>query len=161
MPTILEEIQARVAQAQQVLTEATQRFQVAQQALQKAQSDFNVWNAALGIETREEQLRTATAKENQLPMNLSQSTSEPDDSISSAPAPESVNQTEVVRELLRQHPTGMTPTEIWKEVSGQFKYRAYLYSVLKRLRDRDEVVMRRKKYALRPQQEAPQPIIIQ
>jgi hypothetical protein len=74
---------------------------------------------------------------------------------------EPVNQTEAVRELLRRHPGGMTPSDIWREVSGQFKYRAYLYSVLKRLRDREEVVMRRKKYALKAQQEAPQPIILQ
>jgi hypothetical protein len=39
--------------------------------------------------------------------------------------------------------------EIWAQVREQFKYRAYLYSVLKRLTDREELCVRRGKYAFR------------
>ena len=61
---------------------------------------------------------------------------------------EALNKTNIVRNLLRQHPTGMSAVDIWKEVGGQFNHRPYLYSVLKRLRDRDEIVKRRNKYCL-------------
>jgi hypothetical protein len=57
-----------------------------------------------------------------------------------------INKTDMVREILRQHPAGITPTEIWKEVKNQMSHRAYLYSILGRLKDRDEVLVRRKKY---------------
>ena len=59
-----------------------------------------------------------------------------------------VNKTETVRELLRQHESGMTPTELWKQqlVRNQFHHRAYLYSVLKRLKDKGDVIERRGKY---------------
>jgi len=69
-------------------------------------------------------------------------------------APESaasdVNKTELVRELLAQHPEGMTPGEVWTVLKNQIP-RAYVYSILKRLKDADEVIYqrRRKKYSLR------------
>jgi hypothetical protein len=162
MATILEELKLRLVEAQKRLTETTQRLQQAQQAQQAAQLEFNIWNGAVQTETHDEQLRTEAANRNQLP--LPEANLEPvvaEQATLTSEAAEPINQTEVVRELLRRHPGGMTPTDIWREVGGQFKYRAYLYSVLKRLRDRDEVVMRRKKYALKPQQEAPHTITLQ
>jgi uncharacterized protein YjhX (UPF0386 family) len=44
----------------------------------------------------------------------------------------------------------MAATEIWNCVRDQFKYRAYMYSVLKRLTDREEISSGRGgKYRLR------------
>jgi hypothetical protein len=60
------------------------------------------------------------------------------------------NKTELVRELLAQHPEGMTPAEIWHALRNHVA-RAYVYSILKRLKDADEIIYlrRRKKYSLR------------
>ena len=58
------------------------------------------------------------------------------------------NKTQAVRDLLRQHPTGMTPVEIWKQLETKMSNRAYLYSVLKRLRDKGDARERRGKYFL-------------
>jgi hypothetical protein len=63
-------------------------------------------------------------------------------------APEAPNKTDVVRNLLKQHPAGMSAVDIWKEVGEQFTHRPYLYSILKRLRDRQEIVKRRTRYFL-------------
>lgn len=177
MAAILEELKLRLAEAQKRLAETTQAFQTAQQSQQAAQMEFNIWTGAVQAELRKEQLLNEAAKQNQLPLpNAKLEPVEPvkaEQQVALAErleaarnragldSSEPVNQTETVRELLRRHPGGMTPTDIWREVGGQFKYRAYLYSVLKRLRDRDEVVKRRNKYALRPQQEAPEPIVLQ
>jgi hypothetical protein len=57
-----------------------------------------------------------------------------------------INKTEAVRVLLRQHPNGMTPAEMWKHLRPQMSNRVYLYSVLKRLKDRGDVRERRGKY---------------
>lgn len=151
MAKILEEIQARLVEAQKRLAETTQALQTAQQAHQIATQNFNVWNMALQIEQREEQLRQAAATEQQPELPLS--TPKPAASIvppieHSVDTSEAINKTDVVRNLLKQHPTGMSAVDIWKEVGAQFAHRPYLYSVLKRLRDRDEVIKRRNKYCL-------------
>ena len=57
--------------------------------------------------------------------------------------------TELIRELLRQHPQGMTATEIWTELRDRLRHRAYLYNVLKRLEKNEGLSCRRDKYAFR------------
>ncbi len=156
MPTILEEIKARLIEAQKQLAEATQALAVAQQKHQLASHNFNIWNAALQIETREEQTKQAVAmeKQSELPLANNQPLR-----LAAIPAPqaehsddvdeqEGPNKTDIVRNLLRQHPTGMSAVDIWKIVGPQFNHRPYLYSVLKRLRDRGEISKRRNKYCL-------------
>jgi type II secretory pathway pseudopilin PulG len=162
MAKILEEIQSRLAEAQKRLAETTQALQVAQQAQQAAQHNFNVWNMALQIEQRDEQRRVAAATEKQLSLPATQPESKPQpksdseleledfvDAVLSEDASEGVNKTDTVRDLLRRHPTGMTAVDIWAEVRSDFKHRPYLYSVLKRLRDREEIIKRRGKYCLK------------
>jgi hypothetical protein len=56
------------------------------------------------------------------------------------------NKTELVRELLRQHPSGMTGAELWTAVKDKFPHRQYVYSVLKRLKKKGLVAQRRKKF---------------
>ncbi len=161
MAKILEEIQTRLAESQKQLAEATQVLAAAQQRHQAASHNFNVWNAAMQLEQREEQLRQAQATEKQLqlpttpvktePMTASVAAASITTSMLSehlADNSEAPNKTEVVRNLLKQHPTGMSAVDIWKEVGAQFEHRPYLYSVLKRLRDRNEIVKRRNKYCL-------------
>jgi hypothetical protein len=166
MSSTLEDLKTRLAIAHKALTEAAQQLQIAQQNQQKAASDFSVFNAAVAILTKEEEEKKAAANEKQLPMGLSDGESVPEytppGAVSSHGAETPPNKTELVRELLRHHMGGMTPTEIWKELRGQFVHRAYLYSVLKRLRDRDEVSLRRNKYALKIKPaEAPDAINLQ
>lgn len=154
MATILEELQTRTDESKKRFDEATKTFQVAQQALAMAQHTFNVWNNALQAEMREEQLRQATADEKQLPLPTGKPNEPPAQLLEVTPIEsndisESMNKTNVVRELLHKHPAGMTAIDIWRQVGSTFKHRPYLYSVLKRLRDRDEVSMRRGKYYLK------------
>src|SRR5260370_23413105 len=157
MSKIIEELQNRVTEAKKRLDEATARFQGYQQVFQIAQQDHNVWTLALQAEMRDEQRRAALAAETQLslpntkPEAVAVVHNAPPTSTEVAEASDdSASKTDLVRDLLRHHPTGMTAIDIWKEVSTQFKHRPYLYSVLKRLRDRNEIMMRRnKKYCLR------------
>jgi hypothetical protein len=57
-----------------------------------------------------------------------------------------INKTQAVRDLLRQHPNGISPVDIWKALGTQLSNRAYLYSVLKRLRDKGDAKEKRGKY---------------
>jgi hypothetical protein len=152
MAKIIEEIQTRLAEAQKQLVDATQVLTMAQQKHQAAQHNFNVWTAAMQIEQREEQLRQADANEKQpeLPLSPTKPAASIIPSISDhqADASETLNKTEIVRTLLKQHPNGMSAVDIWKEVRAQFMHRPYLYSVLKRLRDREEIIKRRNRYFL-------------
>lgn len=165
MTLVLEELKGRLEAAQKRLATAQQRFQAAQVELQAAQGDCNVWGAAVLIETREDAARAAAANENQLPMPLSVQHPQPQQKSPIVPisasgsylelqpecptSPDTTNKTDLVRDLLRQHASGMTPADLWESAKGQISSRAYLYAILKRLRDRDEVTQRRKKYVLK------------
>ncbi len=129
MTKILDELQARVAEAQKRLTEANAALAAAQQAQVQANHNFNVWNMAAVVEMRDEQQRQAAAEAKQMPLPTGDSASAPDSEAFVDAVPlmeEALNKTDTVRDLLRRHPAGMTATEIWREVSGQFKHRPYL-----------------------------------
>jgi hypothetical protein len=140
MSEFLETLKARMADAQKRFLTAQQKLQIAQSEHQAAAQEFTSWQNAVQAETRREQARNGIVPVSAV-TNQTQSNQTPN-------APES-NKTEVVRELLRQHPMGITPSELWKKLNGQMAYRAYLYSVLKRLKDRGEATERRGKYFLR------------
>lgn len=155
METFLETLKLRLQDAQK-------RLQTAQQSLQKAQNEFNVaaqeansWNIAVAAETRKVNLANTVLV-----------TSSPNDGAPAqianqpaAPPPPTVkpetNKTELVRVCLQQHPNGVTPGDLWEQLKSQLGQRAYLYSVLKRLKDKDEIQERRGKYSFkhRPQPE--------
>jgi hypothetical protein len=158
MTKILDELQARVADSKVRLDSATKNFQLAQTVFQQAQQEFNIWSSAFLTEQRDEQRRAAAAAEKQLPLPTERLDSEPAsqaeiedfvDNVLAADSSEGVNKTDTVRGLLRRHPAGMTAVDIWAEVHADFKHRPYLYSVLKRLRDRDEIIKRRGKYCIK------------
>ena len=153
MPIILEELKVRLAAAQARHLAAQQKFQAAQTELNAAAADFNVWNNAVNVEAREEAARASEAAKNQIPIIL-EPESQP---ASTEPAPSSeegeepINKTKLVRDLLLQNHGGMTPAAIWDAFHQQVPgaSRNYLYSVLKRLRDKEEVTQRRGKYILK------------
>ena len=70
MSIILDDLKARLDDARSRLILASQEYQAAGAKLQQVQNECNVWTAALGLETREEEKRLSKAMENQLPMDL-------------------------------------------------------------------------------------------
>ena len=167
MPTMLEELKSRQATAQARQAAAQTRWLAAQAELNAATGELNIWNNAVAIETREEAARVAESAKDQISMTL-----QPD--FEAAPEPESpesqsqieeedesVNKTELVRELLRQNPGGMTPRVIWTAFHQQAPKasRNYLYSVLKRLRDKKQVEQKRGKYMLKAKPPAAEQIV--
>jgi len=113
MTKIIEELKARIADAKQHLDAVTKTFQIAQQSFQQATQDHNVWTLALQAELRDEHRRTTAATEQQLPLP----TEKPEvasDAVSeqSVDNSEVFNKTDIVRDLLRRHPAGMTAIEI-------------------------------------------------
>ena len=171
LTALLEELRNRHHDAQLRFQETQQASQVAQAASTKAQADlqkaqqayavanqqFVGWSTAYNAVMAEETARKQAAGQAQLQLpNTVEPTpiAAPSAHLEPAQAGEQKSKTDVIRDLLRQNPGGLTPTEIWSHVHEQFKYRAYLYSVLKRLTDREELSVRRGKYAFRmvPQQ---------
>jgi hypothetical protein len=163
LSTLLEELRTRHQAAQSRLHEATQTFQQAQQAqiaaqaaFQKAQQElglaqqqFHGWNVALAsVQAEEAELQQQNTPANQSTLTPPAATPV----VSAAPdaTPEPSGQTDLVRDLLQQHPQGITATELWKAVQDRFKYRAYFYNVLKRLEKNEGLSCRRGKYAFRP-----------
>jgi hypothetical protein len=161
---LLEELRTRHRVAQARLQEATQAFQEsqqaqaaaqaafqkAQQALSAAQQQMHGWTVALVTVEAEEVERRQASHASQVQPTTAPAPAEPaPSSIGTVEIAEPVGKTEIIRDLLRQHPQGMTPTEIWGQVRDRFKHRAYLYNVLKRLTDREELSVRRGKYSFR------------
>ena len=114
---------------------------------------------------RDEEKRLAESREKQLPMNLPdlqpapvvEKTTDDSASLQIPQVGAAINKTEKVREILSEHEAGVTPAGIWTEVKDHFSTRAYLYAILKRLRDNDEVSIRRGKYLLKPKPVAMNP----
>jgi hypothetical protein len=135
--------------------EAQLKFQIAQQKMnqfqgefQKAAQEFQAWQTLVNLETAKQQQGIATtAQPVAAPINQNHTSSL-----------EGTNKTDMVRELLRQHPAGMSPADIWKEMEPNMKTRAYLYSVLKRLKDKGDARERRGKYFLNPKIEESQQV---
>jgi hypothetical protein len=140
MSQFLEELKSR-------LTDAAKRLQAAQQKAAFAQAELQAVNqeySSLQHLANVEAARTQQSAGTPITVSVSSRMGEP-----VLPQGSETNKTETIRELLRQHPAGMTPTDIWKEVKGQMAHRPYLYSILKRLKDKDEVCVRRGKYIVK------------
>jgi len=152
MQTVLEGLRARFDTARERHAAAQKRFQEAQAELQAATNDFSIWNQAVLLETREEEKRIAASHEKQilLPQVIASAPEStiPEPEAEAAPE-DTLNKTELVREIIRKHQAGLTAGDVWKTAKGHIASRAYLYSILKRLRDRDEIMMRRKKYMMK------------
>jgi len=173
MQSILEQIKARIADAEKNVNEAGRQLHAADKAYNDAVSELHVWRSALAAETRAlQEARASQTTFAGMESFVSESASLPPcppenanvikkvDAAVSVQAG-STNKTELIRSLLRENPAGLTPPQIWEQVSEQFRHRPYLYSVLKRLKDQDEVVTRRNKYVLRQSQEVSQVLTVQ
>ena len=156
MSEFLEQLRIRFTEAQRRHQLASQKLQVAQQEHIAATQDFASWQNAVRTETLREQQQasatggaSATTPTNAAPANAA---ALPQPHINA----EEFNKTDAVRQILRQHAEGLRPTDIWNQIGNQLKHRSYLYSVLKRLRDKNEVIERRGKYFLKvvPKMEA-------
>jgi hypothetical protein len=158
----LKAVQEFVEICKERFTDCQRRFGTAHQNLQKAQQEFaqaqlehNNWQGVLNSELARLARLQQAAQENQgtLPMvpavpNAIEAHKQVPLSASESAA--EINKTELVRELLSQHAEGMTPGEVWAVLKNQIP-RPYVYSILKRLKDADEVIYnrRRKRYSLR------------
>ena len=140
MSQFLEELKTRMAEALKSLQAAQQKSAIAQAELQAVTQEYNSLAHLANVETARIQQSTGAP----INVNVSSRIAQP-----ALPQGSDTNKTETIRELLRQHPTGMTPTDIWKEVKDQMAHRPYLYSILKRLKDKDEVCVRRGKYVMK------------
>jgi len=155
MNTVLDGLKERLEAAKARLALAQQRWQAVQSELQAATQNHAIWSSAVQIEMAEEAAKLAEAQAKQIPMELPTTEAprtevpESDSANSGEPQTESINKTELIREQLQGHSHGMTPTDLWKAVGSTISNRAYLYSILKRLRDRDEIVLRRGKYFIK------------
>jgi len=171
----LETIKMRVSDAQRRWTEAQHKLQVAQQEFQTAQMEFSNWQGVLNAEMRhlgiaqpvqparplpQPQARIITVGQPQqavvqtppIPTPTPPATAQPTTTQPNSPSGQQseVNKTELIRELLQQHPAGMSPLEIWTALKDEVT-RDYVYAVLKRLKDRNQIVFQRKrrKYFMR------------
>jgi hypothetical protein len=155
----LEECQNQLAEAKKVYQETQQEAAAAQQKFVAAQGQLNIWTGAVNTVM----VRLEKAKQAAQPIQPDNARPEKPISgqVSSASVLQTVaesaaspsgsaelNKTEMIRDVLRRNPSGMTPAEVWKGLNGQID-RAYVYSVLKRLKDRDQIAYRRKKYSLK------------
>lgn len=141
MSDFLETLKVRAQDAQKRMQTAQQKLAAAQAEFQAASQEFGAWNYAVVTEARRlEQANGIPAS------SWTESATDQPDTSSSITTKTETNKTELIRTFLQQHPTGVTPGDLWEQLKSQIKDRAYLYSVLKRLKDKDEVQVRRGKY---------------
>jgi len=140
MSTFLETLQSRLAEAEKNLEQAQKRLTLAHAQSAEAVTEVEGWKKAVAAELRREQQASGVAPHPQ---------PEPEANATSPDPNSELNKTQMVREILRQNPTGMTPAAIWGRMKNQIAHRPYLYSILKRLKDKDQVFIRRGKYFYR------------
>jgi hypothetical protein len=144
MSTYLESLQADLAEAQRRFQNVQQEAARINLEFQAAHQDLQALQRIVEKQTKKEQTpeqAVVAGKGAAVPApTLSQS-------MESSSAPD-VKKTALIRDTLRQH-AGMTPGELFDVVKSHVG-RPYVYSVLKRLRDNEEVIVRRKKYYLKP-----------
>ena len=158
---LFEGMLERLEKSKERLANAHRLMQAAQAEFQAASSEHTVWNSAIGLLAREEERLRTESNQKQIPMDLPGL-----EQVAAQPAPQQpiqstesripvvqsavvANKTEKVREVLRANEHGLSTGSIWLLVRDYFTSRAYLYAVLKRLRDSDEVCVRRGKYVLK------------
>jgi hypothetical protein len=145
MSEFLENLKARHAEAQKRFLAKQAHLNAVNAEYQTVAQEFNAWQTLLTLETRKEQ-GDNTVNVSATVVVSPQRPSLPSSTPSNTGTAAEVNKTEIVRDLLRQNSSGLTPTEIWRQVKTQIPHRPYLYSVLKRLKDRGDVTEKRGKY---------------
>ncbi|MGB8682318.1 MAG: hypothetical protein WCD12_05490 [Candidatus Binatus sp.] len=160
MDDFLTNLKIRAADAQKRFLEAQRKLQIAQTEFQAAAQEHTNYQGVIMAENRKinglavptpisvPQVRTVMVNPNarQVQFIPAHEPAPPSPAPETASAKSEINKTEMVRELLRQHSAGMTPDEVWRALRSQLDNHAYIYSVLKRLKERDEVRKSRGKY---------------
>lgn len=142
MSDYLERLKADLVEAQKRLTGAQQKMQSFQAEFQAAHADVQSFTRAVETVARREQQEEAE--------KLQARSGEPKSLDADVPLASGsadgheVNKTDLIRDAIRLHP-GASPADLYDSVKDQVS-RTYLYSVLKRLKEHDEVMVRRKKY---------------
>ena len=136
MSEMIERLKEGLAEAQKRHVEATRRYQQAQVEFQAATAEVTGYQKVIELETRRELARAATAP----PTELITQTTEPQTET---------NKTQIVKDALALHP-GLTPAQLWGAVKNDIGKRTYVYSVLKRLKDRKQIFEKRGRYYLPP-----------
>ena len=160
MNGFLDTLKIRMTDSQRRLHEATQRLQAAQAEHQAAAQEAASWQNAVQAEARREAYAAALAqaKSGQVTPTLPTAATAvpvaaPVTAPAQAPSPPSaepdLNKSELIRQVLRDNPGGLTPVEVWRKLNNQITNRNYVYSVLGRLKDREQVTVKRGKYAYR------------
>jgi hypothetical protein len=143
MSEFLEQLKKDLADAQKRHQEMAARLNALNAEYQAVSQEVNSYAKIVEVQTRKEQGTVKVAVNIHVaPAGSGKAallTAPPSDS-------DEPNKTELVRELLRQHPSGMTGAELWTAVKNKFPHRQYVYSVLKRLKKKGFVAQRRKKY---------------
>lgn len=170
MTTFFEELKIRHAEAQKRLQAAQQEAQAVQARYQAIAQEFNSLQLLLNVEAakpenkpEDKTTEAAISNANRIIIRTVSMVPQATSGQSALPLVAETNKTEMIRELLRQYPGGIAPTELWKQVKTRMTHRAYLYSILKRLKDKGEVMVRRGKYIAKimpkPEEEKEQPIL--
>jgi len=155
MLSFLDSMKEYVDKARQRAALAEDAYRTAASEFQAASNDLTIWSNAYALALKERERWQAEARETQtqLPMELpdaGENARQPPSIPVEQPRTEEINKAAKVREILAAR-GGITPAELWMEVKDFNMTRPYLYSVLKRLRDNNEVAVRKNgKYMLKP-----------
>lgn len=159
MSNFFEELKIRHAEAHKRLQVAQQEAQVVQTRYQAIAQEFNSLQLLLNVEAAKPENKPEDKIAQPAVTVIARTVS----MIPQATTGHETNKTEMIRELLRQYPQGIAPTELWKQVKTRMTHRAYLYSILKRLKDKGEVMVKRGKYIAKimpkPEEEKEQTLV--
>lgn len=136
MSEMIDRLKIGLAEVQARHVEVTKRFQAAQAEWQLVNAEVTGYQKVIELETRRELEKAAVAPQVQGPASKAEQQADQDS-----------NKTQLVREALALHP-GLTPAQVWGAVKTRIGRRTYVYSILKRLKDRKQIVERRGKYYL-------------
>lgn len=137
MSDLIERLKEGLAEVQKRQAEIGKRWQVVNGEWAAVNAELNGYVKVIELETRRELEQAAIAPQIEGPASRAEQLAEQDS-----------NKTQLVRDALAEHPGGLTPAQLWGAVKHQIKRRNYVYSVLKRLKDRKQVIERRGKYFL-------------
>lgn len=136
MSETIDRLKIGLAEAQARHAEITKRHQAVTGEWQASNAEVTGYMKVLEVEARKELERAAIAPQMQGPASRAEHEAERDS-----------NKTQLIRDALALHP-GLTPAQLWGAVKTRITRRTYVYSVLKRLKDRKQIVERRGKYYL-------------
>jgi hypothetical protein len=137
MSQMIDRLKEGLAEVQKRQVEIGKRFNVVQGEWAAVNAELNGYVKVIELETKRELEKSASLPPVEGPSTLAEQQKDQD-----------ANQTQLVREALANHPGGLTPAQVWGAVKGKVTRRTYVYSVLKRLKDRKQVIEKRGKYCL-------------